>query len=71
MVYVDADELKWMPYVKTWMHKWSEKLKEEVQTYLLDLFDRYVEAGLKFVTKKCSQVMNQVTRKYKKTIHLH
>lgn len=60
MVYVDADELKWMPYVHKWMHKWSSKLKDEVRQYLMDLFERYVETGLRFVSKKCIQVINQV-----------
>ena len=60
MVYIDADELKWMPYVVTWMHQFESKLKDEVRTYLLDLFERYVEAGLRFVSKKCTQVINQV-----------
>lgn len=26
MVFVDADELKWMPYVKTWMQGISKKV---------------------------------------------
>lgn len=60
MVYVDADELKWMPYVHKWMHKWSQKLKDEVKTYILELFERYVENGLRFVSKKCTQIINQV-----------
>ena len=60
MVYVDADELKWMPYVHKWLSKWESKVKEEVKTYLLDLFERYVELGLRFVSKKCVQTINQV-----------
>ncbi|XP_060586003.1 dynein axonemal heavy chain 6-like [Ruditapes philippinarum] len=60
MVYVDADELKWMPYVHKWMHQWEDRLKDEVKTYIMDLFERYVELGLRFVSKKCTQVMNQV-----------
>ncbi|KAH3860157.1 hypothetical protein DPMN_023048 [Dreissena polymorpha] len=60
MVYIDADELKWMPYVKTWMHQFQSRLKDEVRQYLLDLFERYVENGLQFVKKKCIQVINQV-----------
>ncbi|KAL5020432.1 hypothetical protein ScPMuIL_003324 [Solemya velum] len=60
MVYIDPDDLKWLPFVETWMISWSNKLKEETRTYLLDLFKRYVEDGLRFVNKKCTQSINQV-----------
>ena len=60
MVYVDADELKWSPYVHKWMHKFEDRLKPELRQYMMDLFDRYVEDGLKFVNKKCTQLMHQV-----------
>ncbi|CAO2605461.1 Dynein axonemal heavy chain 6, partial [Lemmus lemmus] len=55
MVFVDPEELKWMPYVKTWMNKMSKRLNEETQEYLLNLFSRYVDDGLQFINKKCSQ----------------
>ncbi|XP_055452394.1 dynein axonemal heavy chain 6 [Psammomys obesus] len=60
MVFVDPEELKWMPYVKTWMNRISEKLNEETEEYLLNLFNRHVEEGLQFVNKKCSQAIPQV-----------
>ncbi|XP_063150960.1 dynein axonemal heavy chain 6 [Candoia aspera] len=60
MVYIDPDELKWMPYVKTWMAGLEEKLNEETRTYLFELFSRYVEDGLKYVHKKCFQAIMQV-----------
>lgn len=60
MVYIDADELKWMPYVKTWITEVTDKMKDETREYLLELFKRYVEAGLVFVKKKCTQAINQV-----------
>ena len=60
MVYVDADELKWMPYVNKWMHQFEDRLKPEQRQYIMDLYERYVEEGLKFVNKKCSQLINQV-----------
>ncbi|KAG8130386.1 hypothetical protein E2320_017073 [Naja naja] len=49
MVYIDPEELKWMPY-----------LNEETRTYLFELFTRYVEDGLKYIHKKCSQAIRQV-----------
>ncbi|XP_053520536.1 dynein axonemal heavy chain 6 [Artibeus jamaicensis] len=60
MVFVDPEELKWMPYVKTWMNSISKNLNEETQEYILNLFQRYVDDGLNFVNKKCSQAIPQV-----------
>ena len=36
-------------------------LREETQDYLLQLFARTVEAGLRFVSKKCVQAIAQVS----------
>uniref|UniRef100_G3T3T9 Dynein axonemal heavy chain 6 n=1 Tax=Loxodonta africana TaxID=9785 RepID=G3T3T9_LOXAF len=60
MVFVDPEELKWMPYVQTWMKSISKKLNEETQEYILNLFQRYVDDGLNFIHKKCSQAIPQV-----------
>ncbi|XP_030047949.1 dynein axonemal heavy chain 6 [Microcaecilia unicolor] len=60
MVYIDSEELKWMPFVQTWMTGLSTQLNDETKQYLLDLFTRYVEDGLKFVIKKCTQAISQV-----------
>uniref|UniRef100_A0A8B7WIF1 Dynein heavy chain 6, axonemal n=1 Tax=Castor canadensis TaxID=51338 RepID=A0A8B7WIF1_CASCN len=60
MVFVDPEELKWMPYVKTWMTSISKKINEETQEYILNLFQRYVDEGLHFINKKCSQAIPQV-----------
>ncbi|KAI8732024.1 dynein heavy chain 6, axonemal [Biomphalaria glabrata] len=59
MVYVDPDELKWLPFVKTWLDKWGKNMSPEAPAYLLKLFEIYVEDGLRFVSKKCTQTMNQ------------
>ncbi|XP_036606051.1 dynein heavy chain 6, axonemal [Trichosurus vulpecula] len=60
MVYVDPEELKWLPYVLTWKSNFSDKMNDETWEYLLSLFQRYVEHGLKFVSKKCNQAIPQV-----------
>ncbi|XP_040003149.1 dynein heavy chain 6, axonemal [Xiphias gladius] len=60
MVYIDPDELKWMPYVQTWISGLGAKLPDPVRTYLLELFEQYVERGLQFVLKYCTQVIRQV-----------
>ncbi|XP_051801201.1 dynein axonemal heavy chain 6 isoform X2 [Acanthochromis polyacanthus] len=60
MVYIDPDELKWMPYVQTWISHLKAKLPDPVCTYLLELFEQYVEKGLQFVQKHCTQAIRQV-----------
>ncbi|KAA8595375.1 hypothetical protein FQN60_012510 [Etheostoma spectabile] len=60
MVYIDPNELKWMPYVQTWSNGLGTKLPDPVRTYLLELFEQYVEKGLQFVLKYCTQAMRQV-----------
>jgi len=61
MVYCDSEELKWMPYVKTWMNDvCGDQLREETKEYLLNLFAKTVESGLRFVSKKCVQAIAQV-----------
>ncbi|XP_037621211.1 dynein heavy chain 6, axonemal [Sebastes umbrosus] len=60
MVYIDPNELKWMPYVQTWISGLGDKLPDPVRTYLLELFEQYVEKGLQFVLKHCTQAIQQV-----------
>ena len=60
MVYIDPGDLKWMPYVQTWIAKFKNRLQEETYTYILDLFTNYVDDGLRFVVKKCIQAISQV-----------
>ncbi|CAI9736985.1 dynein axonemal heavy chain 6-like [Octopus vulgaris] len=59
MVYIDTEQLKWMPYVKKWFKIWSPKLLDENSEYLFDLFEKYIEKGLKFINK-CQHTMKQV-----------
>ncbi|KAK2908777.1 hypothetical protein Q8A67_004614 [Cirrhinus molitorella] len=60
MVYIDPEELKWMPYVQTWLTGFAEKITEPVRGYLMELFEQYVEKGLQFVSKHCVQAIAQV-----------
>ncbi|XP_037101848.1 dynein heavy chain 6, axonemal [Syngnathus acus] len=60
MVYIDPDELKWMPYVQTWLSGLGSKLPDPVKTALLELFQTYVEDGLYFIWKYCTQAIRQV-----------
>lgn len=60
MVYIDSNDLGWRPYVKTWLLKFIEKFSEQASEHLYSLFDRYVDDGLNFANKKCTQTMKQV-----------
>ncbi|KAG7241314.1 hypothetical protein INR49_025756 [Caranx melampygus] len=60
MVYIDPDELKWMPFVQTWATGLGAKLPDPVRKYLLEMFEYYVERGLQFVMNHCTQVIHQV-----------
>ncbi|XP_072318696.1 dynein axonemal heavy chain 6 [Eucyclogobius newberryi] len=60
MVFIDPDELKWMPYVQTWISGLEDKFPKAVSTYILELFESYVENGLQFVLKNCTQAIRQV-----------
>ncbi|XP_078448652.1 dynein axonemal heavy chain 6 [Lampetra planeri] len=60
MVYIDSEELKWMPYVQTWMNGIIDKFGGDTGQYIMALFENYVEDGLRFVNKKCTQAMPQV-----------
>ena len=45
MVYVDPGQLKWMPYVKTWLDTLSDKLRRETRFVIgkLICYDRRFE----------------------------
>ncbi|CAK8691447.1 unnamed protein product [Clavelina lepadiformis] len=60
MVYIDPNELGWRPYVTTWLKMQMSKLKEETRDFILDLFDAYIEDGLRYVEKRLTQAMPQV-----------
>lgn len=61
MVYVDPEELRWMPCVQTWISNISKQLNDETKEYILNLFQRYVDDGLHFVQKKCTEAIPQVS----------
>ncbi|TRY65354.1 hypothetical protein DNTS_005929 [Danionella cerebrum] len=60
MVYIDPEELKWMPYVQTWLTGFAEKIADPVRGYLMELFEQHVEKGLQFASKHCVQAVAQV-----------
>lgn len=61
MVYVDPIQLKWMPYVKSWVVTLPEAtVKAEYQTQIIDLFETYFDAGLVFCRRNCIYPIAQV-----------
>ncbi|XP_031357040.1 dynein heavy chain 6, axonemal isoform X2 [Photinus pyralis] len=61
MVYVDPDELKWLPYVKSWAVTLSERfLNQEMKEYVVSLFEYAVEHGLVFMKRYCQHSIHQV-----------
>ncbi|XP_022919976.1 dynein axonemal heavy chain 6 [Onthophagus taurus] len=61
MVYVDPEEMRWFPYVRSWSQELSESIiSPEMKDYLLALFERYVDGGLTYVRKYCLFAIHQV-----------
>jgi dynein heavy chain, axonemal len=68
MVYIDSNDIRWYPYVKTWSKKFEEKFGSSYTEYLLNLYQTYIDKGLLFVRKACKEVIKQVgyhIRKYR------
>lgn len=61
MVYVDPSQLKWMPYVKSWVDKVPETyLNRDFHPMIIELFETYFESGLIFFKKNCEHAIAQV-----------
>jgi dynein heavy chain len=61
MVYIDPDDLGWMPYVKTWVGKgFQARFGQTYTDYLMELFAKYIQEGMSFASKKCAPAMLQV-----------
>ena len=72
MVYVDPEELRWQPYVATWMATIGTPFTDETRELLHSMFERYIDPGLNFVRKKCVQAMQQVcVCIHKSRTHIH
>ena len=64
MVYVDPDELSWVPLVRTWLDTVGNKFSKETKEYIFGLFDKYLEDAFEFLRKKCVQAVPQVKTKH-------
>lgn len=63
MVFVDSEELKWLPYVKSWLFGIEERtpIQSEYVPFVLELFEKFVEHGMVFIKKQCITPIHQVS----------
>lgn len=62
MVYVDPGEIKWLPYVRSWIQKLNETVfNDELKEFIVAMFEHSVENGFTFVAKRCEQGIYQVS----------
>ncbi|KAJ8983473.1 hypothetical protein NQ317_014931 [Molorchus minor] len=63
MVYVDSEEIKWLPYVKSWLARLKDSLiSPDMKEFLISLFEYSVEAGFVFLKKNCEYSIHQSAR---------
>ncbi|XP_066151500.1 dynein axonemal heavy chain 6 [Euwallacea fornicatus] len=61
MVYVDSENLTWMPCVRSWINTIRDDLlNSELKAFLLGLFSTYMQDGFDFLKKNCAYVIHQV-----------
>ncbi|XP_046489725.1 dynein axonemal heavy chain 6 [Neodiprion pinetum] len=61
MVYLDPSELRWLPYVKTWVSKLPWRIvNDDIKDQILELFTTYMDPGLAFFKKNCEHAIHQV-----------
>jgi dynein heavy chain len=64
MVYIDPDEIKWLPYVRSWLLKLDIGLPEDSLKYIENLFITYLESAFAFVKTNCDCAIYQVCLTY-------
>lgn len=62
MVYVDSEEIRWLPYVKSWAETMANILVDELKEYTVSLFEYAVDKGFVFIKKNCDYAIHQVIR---------
>jgi dynein heavy chain len=55
MVYIDSDVLGWRPYAQTWLSKLPESITDDLKAYLYNLFENYIDSGLRFIRRNCKE----------------
>jgi dynein heavy chain len=63
MVYIDPNELGWLPYVRSWVNKLKNNVimnNIELKNYLLVLIETHINEGFLFIDKHCLAPIKQV-----------
>jgi dynein heavy chain len=61
MVYIDPDEIGWLPYAKSWVQRLDESVvNAELKMLLVSLFEHAVEKGFAYIKKHGEYSMHQV-----------
>ncbi|XP_068083916.1 dynein axonemal heavy chain 6 [Anabrus simplex] len=60
MVYIDPEEIGWLPYVRTWLMKTNLTLTEEHKRYIEGLFTLAVDNAFTYIKKNCHHGIAQV-----------
>ncbi|ORY38879.1 hypothetical protein BCR33DRAFT_853838 [Rhizoclosmatium globosum] len=60
MVYMDPASLGWWPYFSSWLRKLPSYVQDDAKDHLRMLFHGYVEKGLRFVRKSCTEFVPSV-----------
>ncbi|EEZ99537.1 Dynein heavy chain, cytoplasmic-like Protein [Tribolium castaneum] len=61
MVYIDPDEIGWLPYAISWVQRRDEELlNHELKQFMIGLFEYAVENGFAFVKKNGDYSIHQV-----------
>ncbi|ORX87336.1 hypothetical protein BCR32DRAFT_215454 [Anaeromyces robustus] len=55
MVYIDSVVLGWRPYTQTWLSKLPETISDDLKVYIYNLFENYIDSGLRFVRRNCKE----------------
>lgn len=63
MVYIDPEDLKWLPYVRSWLQYLPSvsPIQAEYIPFIDGLFVGYVQNGLDFIKNYCTFSTHQVT----------
>ncbi|TPX36228.1 hypothetical protein SmJEL517_g01545 [Synchytrium microbalum] len=60
MVYMDPVDLGWRPYVKTWLRKLPNIVRDDFKEFFSKLFETYMDRGLQFVRTHCKEYVRSI-----------
>lgn len=62
MVYIDPEDLKWLPYVRSWLQHLQSvsPIQAEYIPFIDGLFVGYIQDGFDFIKTHCTFAIHQV-----------